>query len=258
MDQNNLTNSNDQEPTIIKPDEVIKPEPVMQPMDNHVVQPEPVVSAGLVTQQPLPQIVKPDAGARPEDVIKPSPDIPQTPVQPVVTQEQEVQSIQQNPSMAANQNVQQPIQGQPIQQPVQQNIQNQPKNPNNWFNPQPNNQGNNNFNFLNSQPKKVKRKLKMNKKNNLMIFGGIFIIVVLLVSIFAIIFPRSKKLVCKADAESITITYNDAEITGYTAKDITFDMDLANEYVMNYGVEKYLSDLVDWFEGTIGGTCTKK
>ena len=63
-------------------------------------------------------------------------------------------------------------------------------------------------------------------KKVLMVIGGITVFIVLaIVIIFTVVSATSKKLVCKSKEGNITLMYNKKTITGYTAKNISYDME---------------------------------
>lgn len=99
-----------------------------------------------------------------------------------------------------------------------------------------------------------------NKKSHkiLFIIGGVILgFIILGVIIFVVISLNSKKLTCTSVEGDITIMYNDKTLTGYTAKDISYDLDGQSAYAESVGVEKYLSEFTQWFENNTSGTCTK-
>lgn len=93
----------------------------------------------------------------------------------------------------------------------------------------------------------------------LAIIGGFIIgIIVLAFVIITIVSANSNKLVCKSDDASITIMYNDDEITGYTAKGMTYDLDAQKTYAKQVGVQAYLEEFSTWFKTTTAGSCSVK
>lgn len=96
-------------------------------------------------------------------------------------------------------------------------------------------------------------------KKVLMIIGGVIVaVIVIFVIIFTFVSGTSNKLICKSDKGNITIMYNDDTITGYTAKNMEYDLDGQKEIANNIGIEKYIDQFDEWFETNIGGTCTIK
>lgn len=95
------------------------------------------------------------------------------------------------------------------------------------------------------------------KKKSLKIIEIItaLVIVVLLIIIFKNVF--SNKLVCKSDEGNITIMYNDDTITGYTSKNISYDLKTQREIVKNMGVKDYLDSFSIWFSENTTGDCQK-
>ena len=95
-------------------------------------------------------------------------------------------------------------------------------------------------------------------KKVLMIIGGIFIfIIVMVVLIFCLVSANSKKMVCKSNEGNITIMYNDKTITGYTAVGFSYDLDGQKAYAEKIGVDKYLKEFSTWFSKNTTGKCTK-
>ena len=68
----------------------------------------------------------------------------------------------------------------------------------------------------------------------------------------------NKKLVCKSPEGSITITYNDDTLIGYTASGITFDLDGQREVSDILGTDGYADSFTDWFTSNTSGDCEKK
>lgn len=93
-------------------------------------------------------------------------------------------------------------------------------------------------------------------KKILMIIGGIFLsVVVLAIIIFFIISMTSKKLVCKSPEGNITIMYNGKTVTGYIAKNMSYNLDEQKEYAKTVGIEAYLEEFKIWFQTNTSGTC---
>lgn len=90
---------------------------------------------------------------------------------------------------------------------------------------------------------------------------GLVIFVVVVIALVALIFglvsANSNKLVCKSNEGNITIMYNDKEITGYTTKGMSYDLDGQKEYANQIGIEKYLDEFMVWFSTNTTGSCTK-
>lgn len=90
---------------------------------------------------------------------------------------------------------------------------------------------------------------------------GIVIFVVVVIALVALVFglvsANSNKLICKSNEGNITIMYNDKEITGYTAKGMSYDLDGQKEYAKQVGIEKYLDEFMVWFSTNTTGSCTK-
>lgn len=81
--------------------------------------------------------------------------------------------------------------------------------------------------------------------------------IVLGVLIFVIISAKSNKMVCKSNEGNITIMYNDKTITGYTAKNISYDLDGQKEIANQIGVEAYLTQFENWFITNTTGSCSR-
>lgn len=95
-------------------------------------------------------------------------------------------------------------------------------------------------------------------KNVLMVIGGIVVgIILLFLVIFGFVSLTSKKLVCKSDEGNITIMYNKDNITGYTAKNITYDLEGQKNIAKQIGVTEYLDEFTKWFETNTTGTCKR-
>ena len=95
-------------------------------------------------------------------------------------------------------------------------------------------------------------------KKILTIIGGIVVGVIALVAIiFAVVSLTSKKMVCKSEEGNITLMYNDKTIKGYTAKNITYDLDTQKQYAEKIGVEKYLDEFAGWFKNNTTGSCER-
>ena len=93
-------------------------------------------------------------------------------------------------------------------------------------------------------------------KKVLMIIGGIVVFFVVLgLAIFIGVSATSKKLVCKSSEGNITIMYNKKTLTGYTAKDIKYDLDAQKEYAEEIGIDNYIDEFSDWFSTNTTGSC---
>ena len=91
-------------------------------------------------------------------------------------------------------------------------------------------------------------------KKALIIIGGIVLVIVIA---FIVVFSNSKKLVCKSKEGNITLMYNSKGITGYTASNMTYDLDGQQEVAKQIGVDAYLEEFTEWFSNNTTGTCTK-
>ena len=49
--------------------------------------------------------------------------------------------------------------------------------------------------------------------------------------------------------------YTKKQITGYTAKGITYDLDGQKEYAKKVGVDAYIEEFSEWFKNNTTGTC---
>ncbi len=126
----------------------------------------------------------------------------------------------------------------------------------------------NNNNSANNQNIEVPTANNLNepvKKGNnivvkvLAIIGGVVVgIVVLIIAIFSLVSAKSNKLICKSNEGNITIMYNDSTINGYTASNISYDLDGQKKIAKQIGIESYISQFKTWFETNTTGTCTVK
>lgn len=95
-------------------------------------------------------------------------------------------------------------------------------------------------------------------KKVLMIIGGIVVIItVLFIIMFVFTSATSKKLKCKSKEGNITLMYNDKTITGYTASNISYDLDGQKEIASQIGIDNYIDQFITWFETNTTGTCSK-
>ncbi len=93
----------------------------------------------------------------------------------------------------------------------------------------------------------------------LAIIGGVVVgIVVLIIAIFSLVSAKSNKLICKSNEGNITIMYNDSTINGYTASNISYDLEGQKKIAKQIGIESYISQFKTWFETNTTGTCTVK
>ena len=62
--------------------------------------------------------------------------------------------------------------------------------------------------------------------------------------------------------DSVNIDSVQAQIAEYAAsvpvKNMTFDMDQANETFAELGMDDYIDGFKEWYEGATGGSCEKK
>ena len=95
-------------------------------------------------------------------------------------------------------------------------------------------------------------------KKTLMIIGGIFLGMIALGAIIIIITAAtSKKMNCESSKGNITIMYSNDTITGYSATNITYDLDQAKKYAEQIGVDAYLDEFSTWFSTNTTGTCSR-
>lgn len=95
-------------------------------------------------------------------------------------------------------------------------------------------------------------------KKILIIIGGITIsVVVLFILVFSVVSANSKKMVCTSDVGNITLMYNDNGLTGYTAVNISYDLDAQKKYAKQVGIEAYLTEFSIWFTSNTKGVCVR-
>ena len=93
-------------------------------------------------------------------------------------------------------------------------------------------------------------------KKVLMFIGGFVLVAVIAgVALFLFVFNTSDKLVCTSKEGDITLMYKGEELKGYTAKNITYDTDVAKNSIKLVGMEEYLRQFKIWFEANTSGTC---
>lgn len=93
-------------------------------------------------------------------------------------------------------------------------------------------------------------------KKVFMIIGIVVVALVIAgIILFKIVDITSDKLVCTSDEGNITIMYNDKALTGYKAKNISYDFDGQNDIAKEIGVEEYLEQFKVWFSTNTTGTC---
>ncbi len=91
----------------------------------------------------------------------------------------------------------------------------------------------------------------------LAIIGGFVVgIIVLVIAIISIVSANSNKLVCNSNEGNITIMYNDSEITGYTASEISYDFDQQKSYAKQVGIQNYLAEFSTRFQTNTTGSCS--
>lgn len=66
---------------------------------------------------------------------------------------------------------------------------------------------------------------------------------------------KPPKMVCKSGEGSITIMYKDGKLTGYTAKNIEYDLEGQQKVAELMGIDAYLSSFNEWFENNTTGVC---
>ena len=95
-------------------------------------------------------------------------------------------------------------------------------------------------------------------KKVLMIIGGIVVGILILVgAIFGIVSLTSEKMKCKSSIGNITIMYTGDAITGYTASNISYNLDGQKALAKRVGIKAYLDEFEDWFEENTDGTCKR-
>lgn len=92
-------------------------------------------------------------------------------------------------------------------------------------------------------------------KKTLIVIGCVAIAVV---ALFFLMTANSQKLICKSSEGSITILYDENSINGYTVVNMSYDLDAAQEYAEQIGVEAYLDEFELWFSSNLNGSCTRK
>ena len=97
----------------------------------------------------------------------------------------------------------------------------------------------------------------MNKKIIIIIGISIFVLISF-ISIIIIFKPFSNKLVCKSKHGNITLIYNKKNITGYSAKNMTYKLDEQNKIAHQIGIEEYMKQFNEWFKNTTSGSCLYK
>ena len=96
-------------------------------------------------------------------------------------------------------------------------------------------------------------------KKTLMIMGGILVgLVMMIVIVFSFVSMTSNKLVCKSPEASITILYNEKNVTGYTTKNMSYDKEGQNKYAEQIGITAYIEEFSMWFKNNTTGSCEKK
>lgn len=93
------------------------------------------------------------------------------------------------------------------------------------------------------------------KKVIIIIVAVILGFILLGVGIFFAVSATSNKLVCESDEGNITIMYTKKQITGYTAKGISYDLDGQKEYAEQVGIDAYIDEFSEWFSNNTTGTC---
>lgn len=65
-------------------------------------------------------------------------------------------------------------------------------------------------------------------------------------------------LECTSDVGNITLYYNETTVYDYAASEATYDINVGQERIEEYGLEEYLIRFKAWFEevGTIDGVST--
>ena len=95
-------------------------------------------------------------------------------------------------------------------------------------------------------------------KKILMIIGGIVLgFIILFTAIFMIVSFTSESMVCRSPEGNITIMYNDNRITGYRARNMTFNMSEQQALAQQIGIEQYLDEFANWFSENTSGACER-
>lgn len=93
----------------------------------------------------------------------------------------------------------------------------------------------------------------------LTIIGAVVVgFIILGTVIFSVVSTNSNKLICKSSEGNITIMYNNSTITGYTATQISYNMDQQKTVASRIGIDNYISQFTAWFEQNTTGTCSVK
>lgn len=99
---------------------------------------------------------------------------------------------------------------------------------------------------------------KSSFKGILIVFGVIFIGIILAVFIIYKISVNSNKMTCKSSIGNITIMFNDKTLTGYYAKGLEYDLDGQKNIANRIGVGEYLNQFEEWFKSNTGGSCEQQ
>ncbi len=109
---------------------------------------------------------------------------------------------------------------------------------------------------------KMENEVKEKKKTNsivkiLAIIGGVFVAIIAMIFIaFAVIKSSSNRIECTSKGKSLTVYFNNETITGYSAKNVNFNIDTAKNTVSSSGIDNYVKTLQTWYETYVGGKCT--
>ena len=95
----------------------------------------------------------------------------------------------------------------------------------------------------------------MNKKAFFITIGFVAFIIVAIAGIVILIIANTKELKCKSSQGNITLRYSKNDIIGYTAKNMTYDLDEQKEYAKKIGIDAYLEEFKEWFANNTDGTC---
>ena len=89
-----------------------------------------------------------------------------------------------------------------------------------------------------------------------LVVGGFFLLIVIIVVVaLVLIATNTKSMVCKSNEGNITIMYGKKELIGYTADNITYDLDTQKDIAKKIGVDEYLKQFNDWFTTNTTGSC---
>lgn len=102
--------------------------------------------------------------------------------------------------------------------------------------------------------KETKRKLLIASISILVAFISLIVILIVMIT------PNSSynKLICESDQGSITIIYDDKDLKDYKNKGIDYDFESHKNLAKEVGVNKYITDFMQWFGNNTTGECNIK